>query len=86
MLVESFLLVVLGGKHMQDLKLVLQFQRTGESRQQVRGASRIKVDGRGGVLLYDAQGERSERIDIGGLSSFHLLGILPANLPLTVPN
>ena len=85
MLIESFSLVVPEGKHMQDLKLVLQFQRTGEAAQQVRGASRIKVDGRG-VLLFDAQGKRSERIDIGSLRSFHLLGIPPANLPLTVPN
>jgi hypothetical protein len=71
---------------MRDLKLVLKFQLAGETRHQVRGASRIKVDGRGGLLLYGMQNEGSERIDLGRLQSLSLLGITPANTISALPN
>jgi hypothetical protein len=38
----------------------------------VKSASRIKVDGRGGLLLYDAQGGGVETIQLGALESFCL--------------
>ena len=55
---------------MDDLNLVLKFRLAGDSRVQVKGASRIKVDGRGGLLVYDAKGEGVETIALGSLTSF----------------
>jgi len=49
---------------MYDLKLVLKFRLAGAKRHQVRGACRIKIDGRGGLLLYDSERQVSERIDL----------------------
>ena len=38
----------------------------------MKGAARIKVDGRGGLLLYDAQGGSVETIELGALQSLCL--------------
>ena len=38
----------------------------------MKGAARIKVDGRGGLLLYDTQGEGVETIALGALKSLCL--------------
>jgi hypothetical protein len=67
---------------MHDLNLVLKFQLAGETQFQIRGASRIKVDGRGGLLFYDVQNGTAERIDIGRLQSFSLLSTTPQDSPL----
>ena len=71
---------------MHDLKLVLKFRLAGEKQHQVRAASRIKVDGRGGLLLFGAQSEGSERIDLGRLKSLDLFGVTPANTISVLPN
>lgn len=71
---------------MDDLKLVLKFRMTGDRRQQIRGACRIKVDGRGGLLLYDPDRHESERIDLGRLQSLSLFGVTPANTISALPN
>jgi hypothetical protein len=57
---------------MDNLNLVVKFTVAGDSRLQVKSASRIKVDGRGGLLLYDAQGGGVETIELGALKSFCL--------------
>jgi hypothetical protein len=57
---------------MDNLNLVVKFTVAGDSRLQVKSASRIKVDGRGGLLLYDAQGGGVETIELGALKSFGL--------------
>ena len=57
---------------MDNLNLVVKFMVAGDSRLQVKSASRIKVDGRGGLLLYDAQGGGVETIQLGALESFCL--------------
>ena len=57
---------------MDNLNLVVKFMVAGDSQLQVKGASRIKVDGRGGLLLYDTRGERVETIELGALKSFCL--------------
>ena len=57
---------------MDNLNLVVKFMVAGDSRLQVKSASRIKVDGRGGLLLYDAQGGGIETIQLGALKSFCL--------------
>ncbi|HUB82451.1 MAG TPA: hypothetical protein VMB03_26825 [Bryobacteraceae bacterium] len=71
---------------MDDLKLVLTYQMAGETHQQVRGACRIKVDGRGGLLLYDPGRHEGERIDLGRLQSLSLFGVTPANTISALPN
>ena len=50
-------------REMDDLNLVVKFVVAGDGGLQVKGASRIKVDGRGGLLLYDTQGEGVETIE-----------------------
>ena len=57
---------------MDNLNLVVKFTVAGDSRLQVKSASRIKVDGRGGLLLYDAQSGGVETIELGALKSFCL--------------
>ena len=57
---------------MDNLNLVVKFTLAGDGRLQVKGATRIKVDGRGGLLLYDAQGEGVETIELGALQSLRL--------------
>jgi hypothetical protein len=70
---------------MHDLNLVLKFQLAGETQFQIRGASRITVDGRGGLMFYDAQSGASERIDMGRLQSFSLLNTMAPTVS-TLPN
>ena len=57
---------------MDDLNLVVKFVVAGDGELQVKGASRIKVDGRGGLVLYDTGGESVETIALGRLKSFCL--------------
>lgn len=54
---------------MENLNLVLKFKLAGDGQLQVKGAARIKVDGKGGLMLYDPQGGAAETIDLGQLRS-----------------
>jgi hypothetical protein len=63
---------------MDDLNLVLKFHLAGEVQLQIRGASRIKLDGRGGLTYYDVQSHKTERIEFDRLQSFSLLPIKAA--------
>ena len=70
---------------MDNPNLVVEFMLAGDGRLHVKGAARIKVDGRGGLLLYDAQGGTVETIEMGALKTFHLQhvrhdGAVPASL------
>ena len=56
---------------MDNLNLVVKFMQAGDSLLQVKGATRIKFDDRGGLLLYDAQ-DGSETIELGALQSLYL--------------
>jgi hypothetical protein len=57
---------------MDNLNLVVKFMLAGEGQLHVKGATRIKVDGCGGLLLYNAQGEDVETIELGALKLFRL--------------
>jgi hypothetical protein len=57
---------------MNDSNLVVKFMLAGDRRLHVKRAARIKVDGRGGMLLFDACGEAVESIELGALESFDL--------------
>ncbi|MCU1336776.1 MAG: hypothetical protein JWO19_2357 [Bryobacterales bacterium] len=54
---------------MTPTNLVLTFTLAGDSRVHVRGASRIKVDGRGGLTLFDAEKGGSEMVSLDCLRS-----------------
>ena len=58
---------------MHDLKLVLKFKLAGDKQFQIRGVSRIVVDGCGGLSFHDVQNDRTERLEMGKLASFSLL-------------
>jgi hypothetical protein len=60
---------------MDELNLVLKFHLSGELQFQIRGASRIKLDGRGGLTYYDVQSHKTETIEFDRLQSFSLLPI-----------
>jgi hypothetical protein len=62
---------------MHDLNVVLKFRLAGDSRFHIKGAARIRVDGRGGLLFYDVQSGQTERIDVGRLQSLSLLSVNP---------
>lgn len=53
---------------MNNLKLMVKFQLAG-SDVQIKCASRMKIDGGGAVLLFDAN-DRVERLDMGVMESF----------------
>jgi hypothetical protein len=57
---------------MDNLNLIVKFMLVGDSHLHVKGATRIKVDGRGGLLLYDAQGGAVETIELGALRSIRV--------------
>lgn len=49
--------------------LVVMFTLAGDSRLHVKGATRIKLDGRGGLTLYDAENGQAECVNLGCLES-----------------
>ena len=57
---------------MDNLNLIVKFMLAGDGQVHVKGATRIKVDGRGGLLLYDTQGGAVETIELGALKSIRL--------------
>lgn len=55
-----------------NLNLVLSFKLAGESDPRFCGATRIKVDGYGGLTLYDAGSGLTQRIDLANLQSLSI--------------
>jgi hypothetical protein len=55
---------------MNDIKLLLKFEIAGDSRLHVKRATRIKVDGRGGLVLYSSLPGATETINLSQLQSF----------------
>ena len=55
-----------------NLNLILSFKLTGDSDLRICGATRIKVDGYGGLTLYDAGSGLPQRIDLANLQSFSI--------------
>jgi hypothetical protein len=65
-----------------NINLVLKFRLAGDSRLHVKGAVRMKVDGRGGLTFYDAQSGTTERINLRDLQSFCVQQVLGSDMPL----
>ncbi len=67
---------------MKDLNLVLMFRLSGDGQMRVKGASRIKLDGRGGLMVYDSENGAAETYDLENMQSVSIqplnVGYLPA--------
>jgi hypothetical protein len=57
---------------MSDLRMVIKFKLAGDSQHRVKGAVRMKVDGRGSLLLYGGQGEVIESLQVRDLEAFSI--------------
>jgi hypothetical protein len=54
---------------MPPTNLVLTFTLAGDSRVHIRGAARIKLDGRGGLTVFGAKNGCPELVSLGRLRS-----------------
>jgi hypothetical protein len=70
---------------MENLNLVLKFKLARDRRLHVKCAARIKVDGRGGLLFYDAKGGPAEYIDLRDLQSFRIQPVMEGLKPVPQP-
>jgi hypothetical protein len=71
-----------GGDHMENLNLLLTFKMAGSRNVRFTGAARIKIDGCGGLVVYGARSEASERLT---LDQLQLLSIQPLGVPSQLP-
>lgn len=55
-----------------NVNLVLSFRLPGDATCRIRGAARIKIDGRGGITVYGAESVMPERIDLTQLQSLSI--------------
>lgn len=63
---------------MEKLNLVLKFQLEKEAELQVRGAARIIINGRDGLVLHHSDDGVPETIQVAGLQT---LSIRPVRIP-----
>jgi hypothetical protein len=63
---------------MDNLNLILKFKLAGDDHLHVKGAARIKVDGRGTLLLYNIQSRAVETIDLRTLRALSIQQVSPA--------
>jgi len=66
---------------MKDLNLVLMFRLSGDGQMRVKGASRIKLDGRGGLMVYDSENGVAETYDLQKVQSFSIQPLKASYLP-----
>ena len=52
-----------------NVNLVVSFKLAGDSLFRTHGATRIKLDGRGGLTVYDASTGLTEEFELAGLQS-----------------
>jgi hypothetical protein len=57
---------------MDCVNLVVKYRLAGSGTLQIKGVTRITVDGRGSLIFYDVQTDSTERIDLGQLQSLSL--------------
>jgi hypothetical protein len=67
---------------MSDLNLVLKFKLADDPQTHIEAATRMKIDGRGNLVLYKGRGEDAERIELRNVRSFsiHPVGFAHAHL------
>jgi hypothetical protein len=66
---------------MKDLNLVLMFRLSGDGQMRVKGVSRIKLDGRGGLMVYDSENGAAETYDLQKMQSFSIQPLNANYLP-----
>ena len=57
---------------MDNLNLILKFKLAGDGHLHVKSAARIRVDGRGGLMLYGTYSGDVEIIDLQALRSLSI--------------
>ena len=57
---------------MRNVNLLVRFTMAGAAGSEVRGAARIVVDGRGGLVVYDPATGAPERIALAELESLRI--------------
>jgi hypothetical protein len=57
---------------MMPPNLVLTFTITGDRRVHIKGAARIKLDGRGGLTLYSAENGQAENVSLQNLETLSI--------------
>jgi len=67
---------------MKNLTVILKFQLAQDAELQVRGATRITIDGSGDLLVHSDRGVPEERIS---LSSVRSLGIQAMHASVSAP-
>jgi hypothetical protein len=72
-------------KSAERINLVLKFRLAGDDHIYIKGASRLKVDGRGGLMFHDVQSGKTERIAVGELESFNILSLQTPSRDLSYP-
>jgi hypothetical protein len=70
----------------ERINLVLKFRFAGDDQIYIKGAARIKVDGRGGLMFHDVQSGKTERIAVSELESFNILSLKPITGPIPSPS
>ncbi len=65
---------------MTSPNLLVTFTLAGDSKVHVRGAARIKVDGRGGLTLIDTE-KGSESVTLGRVQSLRIQAVPGMGLP-----
>jgi hypothetical protein len=65
---------------MTSPNLVLTFTLAGDSRVHVRGAARIKVDGRGGLTLFETE-KGNESVSLGCVQSLTIQSVPGMGVP-----
>jgi hypothetical protein len=70
----------------ERINLVLKFRLAGGDKTYIKGAARIKVDGRGGLMFQDVQSGKTERIAVSELESFNILSLNPITRSVPSPS
>jgi hypothetical protein len=65
---------------MTSPNLVLTFTLAGDSRVHVRGAARIKVDGRGGLTIFETE-KGNESVSLGSVQSLKIQSVPGMGIP-----
>jgi len=59
----------------------LMFRLSGDGQMRVKGVSRIKLDGRGGLMVYDSENGAAETYDLQKMQSFSIQPLNANYLP-----
>jgi hypothetical protein len=66
---------------MKTLNLILRFRLAVDAELQVKGASRIIIDGSGNLVLHNLDDALPERINLAGVHSLSIQAMHPSSLP-----